>query len=74
MKKNEKKCVLQFEKNYFLYWSFLAAPSTLHFQDDWQSLRRCLYNILNHSKWKTIERDLPKCLVISLSTLHANFS
>jgi hypothetical protein len=35
MKKNEKKWVLQFEKTYFLYWSFLAAPLTLHFQDDW---------------------------------------
>jgi hypothetical protein len=29
-----KKRVLQFEKAYFLYYSFLAAPSALHFQDD----------------------------------------
>jgi hypothetical protein len=34
MKKNEKKHVLQFEKKYFLYCSFLAAPLVLHFQDD----------------------------------------
>jgi hypothetical protein len=40
MKKNEKKCILQFEKTYFLYFSFLAAPSVLHFKDDLKSLRR----------------------------------
>jgi hypothetical protein len=27
------------------------------------------YNILNHSKWRRIEKDLPKCLVIGVSTL-----
>jgi hypothetical protein len=31
MKKNEKKQVLQFEKTYFLYCSFSAAP---RFKDD----------------------------------------
>jgi hypothetical protein len=34
MKKNEKKHILQFEKMYFLYCSFLAAPLALHFKDD----------------------------------------
>jgi hypothetical protein len=34
MKKNEKKSVLQFEKTYFLYCSFLAGPLALHFKDD----------------------------------------
>jgi hypothetical protein len=36
MKKNEKKrkSILQFEKPYFLYCSFLAAPLALHFKDD----------------------------------------
>jgi hypothetical protein len=34
MKKNEKKCDLQFEKTYFLYCSFLAAPLALHVQYD----------------------------------------
>jgi hypothetical protein len=31
---NEKKRVLQFEKTYFLYSSFLAGPLALHFKDD----------------------------------------
>jgi hypothetical protein len=34
MKKNEKKHILEFEKTYFLYCSFLAAPSDLHSKDD----------------------------------------
>jgi hypothetical protein len=34
MKKNEKKHILQFEKKYFLYCSFLAAHLALHFKDD----------------------------------------
>jgi hypothetical protein len=33
MKKNVKKCVLQFKKTYLLYCSFLAAPLALHFKD-----------------------------------------
>jgi hypothetical protein len=32
--KMKKKKVLQFEKNYFLYCSFLAAPLALHLKDD----------------------------------------
>jgi hypothetical protein len=34
MKKNEKKCDLQFKKTYFFYCSFLAALLALHFKDD----------------------------------------
>jgi len=34
MKKNEKKHILQFEKTYYLYSSFLDGPLTFHFQDD----------------------------------------
>jgi hypothetical protein len=34
MKKNEKHCILQFEKKYFFYCSFLVAPLDLHFKDD----------------------------------------
>jgi hypothetical protein len=34
MKKNEKKKVLQFEKKYFLYSSFLTAPLALQFKHD----------------------------------------
>jgi hypothetical protein len=34
MKKNEKKLVLQFEKTYVLYYSFVGAPLALHFKDD----------------------------------------
>jgi hypothetical protein len=34
MKKNEKTCVLQIEKTYFHYYSFLACHLALHFKDD----------------------------------------
>jgi hypothetical protein len=64
MKTNEKKGVLQFDKAYFLNCS-LGFPS----EDDLYRLRRGFYNILNHSKWRTIEKDLAKCLVIGISTL-----
>jgi hypothetical protein len=64
MKKNEKKCSLQFEKTYVLYYSFLAGPLALHFQDALWSLRRRSYVILNYWKWRRVEKDLPKCLVI----------
>jgi hypothetical protein len=49
---NEKKHILQFEKMYYLYSSFLAGPLILHFKDDLQSLERCFYNNLNQSKWR----------------------
>jgi hypothetical protein len=51
-------------KTYFLYYSFLAGPLTLHFQDDLYNLRRCSYNILNRWKWRRNEKDLPECWVI----------
>jgi hypothetical protein len=34
MKKNEKKHVLQFEKNIFSLLLFVAAPLASHFKDD----------------------------------------
>jgi hypothetical protein len=34
MKKNEKTAFCQFEKTYYLYCSFLAAPLASHFKDD----------------------------------------
>jgi hypothetical protein len=58
--KNEKKRVLQFVKTYIFLLFFLAAPLALHFKDDLWSLRRHPYNILNHSKWRRIEKDLSK--------------
>jgi hypothetical protein len=66
MRKSQKKekSILQFRKMYFLHCSFLAAPLALHFQDDLLSLRTFSYIILNHSKWRRIEKDLPKCSVI----------
>ncbi len=64
-KKKKKKHDLQFEKKYSLYCSFLAVvPLALHYKDDLQSLIRCSSNILNRSKWRRIEKDLPKCSVI----------
>jgi hypothetical protein len=64
MKKNEKKRVLQFKKMYCLCCSFLAGSLALHFKNDLQSLRRLSYNIVNHSKWRRLEKDLPKCSII----------
>jgi len=49
---NEKKHILQFEKMYYLCSFFLAGPMTLRLKDDLQSLKKCFYNILNHSKWR----------------------
>jgi hypothetical protein len=60
---NEEKL----KKTYFLYCSFLDSPLPLHFKNDLESLRRCSYNILNHPKWRRIEKDLPKCSTISIS-------
>jgi hypothetical protein len=34
MKKNAQKYVLQFEKTYFLYFSFLTGCLALHLKDD----------------------------------------
>jgi hypothetical protein len=53
------------QKMFFSLLLFLAAPLALHLKDDLSSLRRRSYNILNHSKWRRIEKDLPKYLVIS---------
>jgi hypothetical protein len=65
MKKIEKKMFCNLKNTYFLYSSFVAGPLALHFKGDLYSMRRHSYNnILNHSKWRTIEKDLPKCLVL----------
>jgi hypothetical protein len=53
---------------YFLYCSFVAGSLAFHFKDDSWSLRRHSYNILNHSKWRRIEKDLPKCSVMGWFT------
>jgi hypothetical protein len=37
-------------------------------------LRKCSYNILNHSKWRRIEKDLPKCLVIGKQLVMGQFT
>jgi hypothetical protein len=66
---NEKKLLLQFDKTYFLYCSFLTALLAFHFKGELYSLKRRSCNILNHSKWRRIEKDLPKCPVIGISTL-----
>jgi hypothetical protein len=55
-----KKCI-------FFTALLLAVPLALHYKGDLQSLRRHSYNILNHSKWRRIEKDLPKYSVISSS-------
>jgi len=60
----EKNTFCNSKKTYFLYCVFLAGPLALHFEDALQGLRRRSYNILNHSIWGRIEKDLPKCSVI----------
>jgi hypothetical protein len=45
--------------------SFLAALLALHFKDGFVELEKALlYNILNHSKWRRIEKDSPKKAVM----------
>ncbi len=70
----KKKCTFQFEKIHFFCYSFLAGPLALHFKDNLQSLKRCSYNILNRSKWRRIEKDLLKCLVIGKQLLMGQFT
>ncbi len=60
----KKIAFYELKKRLFFYCSFLAAPLALHFKDDLESLKRCFYNIFNHSKWRRIEKDLPECSVI----------
>jgi hypothetical protein len=66
MKKNEKnKHILQFEKKHIFFSALFGLVSWLCISKMiCRALRRCSYNILNHSKWGTIEKDLPKCSVI----------
>jgi hypothetical protein len=54
MKKSEKKknAFWDLKKTYFLYYSFLPRPLTLHFKDDLESLRRCSYDILNGEEFR----------------------
>jgi hypothetical protein len=44
----------------------MAGLLALHSKDDLQSLTRLSYNIFNHSKWRRIEKDLGKCLIIGM--------
>jgi hypothetical protein len=37
-------------------------------------LRRCSYNILNHSKWRKFEKDLLKCLVVGTQLVIGRFT
>jgi hypothetical protein len=69
MKTNEETCLLQFDKTYYLYCSFFTALLAFHFEGVLYSLKRHSYNILNHSKWRRIEKDLSKCPVLGISTL-----
>jgi hypothetical protein len=45
---------LQFEKTYFLYFSFLAAPSALHSKDDFEELEEVL---VKHFKSLKMEKN-----------------
>ncbi len=69
---NEKKR-FSIQGNVFFYCSFLGGPLALHFKDDLKSLRRHLYNILNHSKLRRIEKDMLKCLVIGMRSVISRF-
>jgi hypothetical protein len=66
-KKKKKKCFAILKKRIF-FTSYWAALLALYFKDDLVSLRRFSYNIINDSKWRRIKKDLPKCLMIDVST------
>jgi hypothetical protein len=60
MKKNEKNCILQFKKRIFFTpdfsWVLWLCISKMICRAE-----KASYNILNHSKWRRIEKVLPKC-------------
>jgi hypothetical protein len=61
---NERKCVLQILKMYFYFYFFLLVIWLCISKMICKALRRHSCNILNHSKWRRIEKDLSKCLVL----------
>jgi hypothetical protein len=54
MKKNEKNTCFVIPKNVFSFLLFLGWSFGFALQ------RRHSCNILNHSKWRRVEKDLPK--------------
>jgi hypothetical protein len=60
----KKNAFYNWKKRIFFTALFLHGSLALHLKYDSWSLRRCSYNILNHSKWRRIDKDLPKCSII----------
>ncbi len=64
----------KWKKRRFAIWQsifslllFFDCSLGFPFIDDLYRLRRRSYNILNHSKWRRIEKDLAKCPVIGIT-------
>jgi hypothetical protein len=68
---NEKKKCFAIWKNLFSLWLFCGLSLWLCISKliCIACLRRCSYNILIHSKRRTIEKDLQKCLVIGKQSM-----
>jgi hypothetical protein len=63
--RREEKRVLSLGKAYFSSCSFIITPSASAAQRQIEELTLARsHNGLNHSKWRRVEKDLPKCLVI----------
>jgi hypothetical protein len=61
--RREKTCFVNW-KAFFSSCYFFIIYFSLHFKDDFSSLRQCSYNILNHSKSSTDDKDLKECSMI----------
>jgi hypothetical protein len=64
MKKNEKETHFVIWENIFSLLLFFGWSFDFAFQRWFVELERCSYNILNHSKWRRIEKDISKYLLI----------
>jgi hypothetical protein len=60
----EKTLVLSLGKAYFSSCSSTITPLPLLLKDELNSSSYHSHNGLNHSKWRRIEKDVPKCLVM----------
>jgi len=74
MKKKGKKLIFQLKSFFFftiIFWLlfWLCISKMILY-----SLQRCSYNISNHSKWRRIEKDLPKCLVIGRQSMMGQYT
>jgi hypothetical protein len=67
--RREKKKKSVTSKSLFLFLLFYNYSFASAIQRRIEKLKLRSHNILNHSKWRRIEKDLPKCSVMGFSTL-----